>query len=190
MKLVLRAKEMMGDLPPYWHENEEMQLILNAQSIPLDKLHQEALIILQDAYLSTMSESRISEWEKWLKLEPIGTVEERRTRILRYFGVIVKLNEESIKTLVARFCNNANARVKFKDGEIKIIVIPLPENFMDELDFSILEAEIAIRKPQHLGVNIERYIATWGEIAEDFDTWGSLKTYQNWNEILMYISEW
>ena len=189
MQLVLRAKEMMQYLPVYWHENEEMKRIFHAQSVEIDGLHEDALVILNDAFLATMGESRIAEWEKWLKLPNSGTLEERRLRIFQYFGVISKLNEQSIKTLVAMLHDNARASVRVINSDIYVMVLPLPENFMDELDFTQLNQQLSIRKPCHLGLIIERAFSNWGDIKNSFNSWADVRNLRNWEEVVMFIPE-
>ena len=190
MQLVLRAKEMMEYLPPYWHENEEMKRILHAQSVEIDRLHEDAFVILNDAFLLTMGEKRIVEWEKWLKLPPTGSLEDRRLQIMRYFGVISKLNEEAIKVLVATLHDDARAKVQIIDSDIKITVIPLPENSLDELDFTKLTEQLTIRKPCHLGLVIVRGYSNWGDVKNTIQTWGDVKNdFKNWEGVFLYIPE-
>lgn len=190
MQLVLRAKKMMEYLPPYWHENEEMKRILHAQSVEIDGLHEDAFVILDDAFLSTMGEKRIREWETWLNLPPTGTLEDRRSQIMRYFGVITKLNEESIKVLVATLNDGARAKVQIVDSDIKITVIPLPENYLDELDFTKLTEQISIRKPCHLGVVIVRGYSSWNDVKTTIQTWGDVRNdFKNWEGVFLYIPE-
>lgn len=190
MQLVLRAKEMMEYLPIYWHENEEMKRVLHAQSVELDDLHGEAFIILNDAFLMKMGESRIAEWEKWLTLPPNGSLEDRRLRIMQYFGVISKLNEEAIKVLVATLHDDARAKVQIFDSDIKITVVPLPEHYLDELDFTKLIEQLSIRKPCHLGLSVERGYSVWNDVKTTIQTWGDVKNnFKNWEGVFLYIPE-
>lgn len=190
MQLVFRAKEMMEYLPPFWHDNEEMKRILHAQSVEIDGLHEDAFVILNDAFLATMGEKRIREWETWLNLPPTGTIEDRRLQIMQYFGVISKLNEEAIKVLVATLHNDARAKVQILDSDIKITVVPLPEHQSDELDFTQLSNQITIRKPCHLGLSIERGYSTWGGVRDGrLRSWGEVRTLKNWEDVLLYVPE-
>lgn len=182
------GERMMGYLPPYWHEVAEMKEILETEGVELDGLIPKGGKILLDAFIMTASESRIAEWEKWLKLAPSGTLEQRRMRVLQYFSVISKLSDQSIKTLVASLYNGARALNQFEDSTIKVTVVPLPERFMDELDFSLLIEQLNVRKPCHIGVTAERGYSDWGDVAETINSWGDVKTkFKNWEEVLMYI---
>ena len=149
-------KRMMGYLPPYWEESAEMQQILKTEGAEIDTLNERTKSIYLDAFIMSASESRIYEWEKWLKLPPAGTLEERKRKVLSYFQVFVKLNEGVIKTLASVVYNGARAKVKFEDGEIKIMIIPLPENYLDT-DTNLLVEQLEPKKPCHIGVSASRF---------------------------------
>lgn len=188
--LVLSAKRMMENLPPYWHEYEEMQELLKAMGVEIDNLTDGSEAIINDAFIMTMGENRIAEWEKWLKLPPTGTLEDRRMAILSYFAVISKMTRESIEVLVAQLYDDARAIVRFKNSTLKITIKPLPENDTDELDFQRLINQLELRKPCHITLNVDRYISTWGEVKQGFTSWGDVKNRrQNWQEVYDFILE-
>lgn len=183
------AKRMMGYLPPYWHESLEMQEILKAQGKEIELLNTKIESIYLDAFIMSASESRIAEWEKWLKLPPSGTLDERRRRILSYFQVFVKLNEGVIKTLASVLYRGARAKVSFADGEIKIIVVPLPENYLDT-DTKLLVSQLEPKKPCHIGVKASRFQCTWGDINNSFGTWAEAHAKRpTWRDILLHVPD-
>lgn len=182
------GERMLHYLPPYWHPNAEMQQIMQTEGAEVTAINQQAVCIYTDAFIMQASESRIAEWEKWLKLPPTGTLDERRRRILSYFQTFVKLSEGVIKTLVATIFNGARARVKFIDSEIQIIVIPLPENYLDTIDVTLLNTQLEPKKPCHIGIATSRYMCTWGDINRSFTTWGQAKAARpTWNDIKYHI---
>ena len=188
MELKGKAKEMMDYLPQYWQDIEEMKYILHSQGIEFESLTEEVKNILNDAYILTASEKRISQWEKRLKLPPTGTLDERRMAVLRYIAMNSKLSGTLIKSLVASAYNNARAKVDFKDSTINVIVVPLPEHFLDELDFSILEDQLELRKPCHIGLHVERGYSKWGDVKDTIRTWGDVKNdFKNWEGVYLYI---
>lgn len=182
-------KRMMGYLPPYWEKSAEMQQILKTEGAEIDTLNERIKYIYLDAFIMRASEERIAEWEQWLKLPPAGTLDERRRRILSYFQVFVKLNEGVIKTLVAVIYNGARAKVAFVDGEIKIVVVPLPENYLDT-DTSLLISQLEPKKPCHIGVSAKRFQCTWGDINREFKTWAEAKAKRpTWRDILLHVPD-
>ena len=186
--LVLSAKRMMEYLPPFWHEYAEMQQILQNEGLELDDLDDSSNCILNDAFILTMGESRIEEWEAWLKLPPNGTLDDRRMAILSYFAVIAKMTRESIEVLVASLYSNARAEVIFKNSTINITIKPLPDHDADELDFQRLLDQLKLRKPCHITLFTERWYCTWGDIKNGFNTWQALKDDRtNWQHVIQFI---
>lgn len=188
--LVLSAKRMMEYLPPYWYEYTEMQQILKNEGAEIDTLDDESEFILTDAFLYTMTERRIEEWEEWLGLPPTGTLEDRRMAILNYFAVISKLTRESIQVLVSQLYQGARAIVRFKDSTIKITIKPLPEHDTEEIGFQILIDQLNPRKPTHIPLYVDRYISTWGEVNRGFSSWGNMKNRRtDWQAVYDFILE-
>lgn len=190
MDLNVTAERMMSYLPMFWHENLEMQQILQSQGFEIDGVDDKGNFIFSESYIMTCSESRLEEWEKWLKIIPNGSVEDRRLTVLAYFSVIAKLSRTSIKSLVSVLYNGARADVLLRNSTIKVIISPLPEHFDDDLDLSKLLKQLESRKPCHLGVSAERFYTTWGDIRLGFNDWSLLKTdLSNWEKVILYILE-
>lgn len=188
MELSGKGKEMMEHLPPYWHDVEEMQHILHSEGVEFELLTEEVKNILKDAYIMTASEKRISDWEKRLKLPPTGTLDDRRKAVLQYIANNSKLSSTVIKSLVASLYNNARSKVDFDDSTINVTVVPLPERFLDELDFSLLKNQLELRKPCHIGLHVERGYSKWGDVKDTIRTWGDVKNnFKNWEGVYLYI---
>lgn len=190
MDLNVSAERMMSYLPMFWHDNLEMQQILQSQGFEIDGVDDNGNFIFSESFIMTCSESRLEEWEKWLKIIPNGSIEDRRLTVLAYFSVIAKLSRTSIKSLVSVLYNGARADVLLKNSTIKVIISPLPEHFDDELNLDKLLKQLESRKPCHLGVTAERFYTTWDDVKNGFDTWqllrGKMKT---WEKVILFILE-
>ena len=186
-KLVIDFNTMLNYLPPFWHENEEMRQILSVHEYEFNEALTESEIIIQDAFILTMSEDRVKQWEKALGLPPNGTLEERRMAVLGYFSVIAKLTEESIKAMAIRLYDGARARIKFEDSTIKVEVVPLPKNYETQVAFPLLREWIYEKKPCHIALEVERYYTTWGEVKNDFSSWGKVVLQKTWQDVILFI---
>lgn len=190
IELVLSAKRMRDYLPMYWFEFTEMNELLKAQGIELDSLDTEKSFILVDAFILEMREERIQEWERWLKLPPNGTLQDRRMAILNYFAVISKMTKQSIQATVAALYKGARANVVFEESTIKVTIIPLPEHYRDELDLSLLYKQLYERKPCHIALFSERYMDTWGDVNKWVGSWDELSTRcDDWQDVKIFIGE-
>lgn len=188
MELRLKSDVLMEYLPEYLHNNLEFKTIFDSLGLDIDKINSESEIILTDSFIMTLSEKRLSEWEKWLKIGAIGTLEDRRLTILSYFAVISKLTEQSIKALTSSLYEGARAFVNFEDSTIKITVAPLPEHEKEQLDFPKLYNQLQIRKPCHIDLFIERYMTTWGEIETNIANWGLVSTRcKTWRGVELFM---
>lgn len=180
-----RMKEMQ---PEYWYEYEEMQELLKALGVEIDDANTEGELVLTDAFIMTMEEDRVEEWEKWLGLPPNGTLEERRLAILDYFMVIAKLTRDAIKAIVSASCDGARAEVVFKESTIRVEIKPLPEHDIEEVNMDKVYRQLYTRKPCHISLTLTRFYCTWGDVKNGFNTWQALKDDRpTWNAVKLFI---
>lgn len=179
------AKRMMNYLPDYWHKSAEMQEILESDGIEIAQLLNKARSIYGDSFILTASESRIKEWEQDLKLVPTGTLEQRRLMVLSVLRGAGKLNETKIKGIVNAF-TGGDSIVTFADSTINVQV--MPPNNGEVFLFPDIERSINPRKPAHIGLVVERFYSTWGDIKEQFDSWGELSAEKaDWKAVYNHI---
>lgn len=180
------AKRLMGYLPDYWHKSPEMQEILESDGIEIEQLLNKARSIYGDSFILTASESRVKEWEEDLRIIPTGTLEQRRLMVLSVLRGAGKLNEAKIKGIVNAF-TGGDAIVAFADSTINVQVLP-PNNGEVYL-FPDIERSISPRKPAHIGLVVERFYSTWGDIKEQFSSWEDLRTSKaDWKAVYNHIT--
>lgn len=177
--------ELMKYLPEYWHPNAEMQQIQqNTLNYSLYNLHNAYNVITTEAYIGTSNNARLTEWEHDLGITSSDTLEERRRNILSFFKRKGKLDEENIRLIVNNFANGADCIVEFIPSYIRILIRPRHEN---ETVFPKVESIINAKKPAHLGLYVERYYCTWGEVKDSFDTWNDVKNKGSWNDVRLFL---
>ena len=177
---------LIGYLPDYWHKSEEMQEILESDGIEIEQLLNKARSIYGDSFILTASESRVKEWEQDLKIIPTGTLEQRRLMILSVLRGAGKLNEPKIKKIVNTF-TGGDAIVTFADSTINVQV--LPPNNGEVFLFPDIERSISPRKPAHIGLVVERFYSTWGDIKEQFSSWEDLlNSKADWKAVYNHIT--
>ena len=180
------SERMMNYLPRFWHPNLEMIEILKTVGIELDKLVTAYKIIYTDAFILTASEKRIKEWERDLQIQPTGTLEQRRLFVLSKLRGSGKLNEPKIKSIVSAFTDGGGAIVTFANSTINIKV--LPPNNGEVFLFPDIIRTISPRKPAHLGLVVERFYSTWGDIKDQFTSWQDLNDSKtDWKAVKNHI---
>lgn len=185
-KLVVTAKErLILYLPEYWHTVKEMYSLCKSEDIEIDFLHWNIKSVHGEQFIITASEKRINQWEKFLRISPKGTLDDRKEYILSVFQSSLKLNEKNIRAIIKRL-NGKGAVVKLENSNLII------EAFSDiNKDFlSTIENIINPRLPTHLGLNLKKYWSMWNDLKSDYKerSWEQEMTdFKDWNAIINYI---
>ena len=165
----------------------EFQAIIDAEYPEFEALEKGNERVISDAYLLTMTEDRVKEWENMLDIRPLenSSIEDRRDTIIARVRGQGKLNTEMINIIVGTF-TGGTANSWIKDGTLYVEITPPPNN--KKYRFKNVEQELAKKVPAHLGFKVERNYYTWGEIKENDPTWQDvLDEFEYWNEVLLFI---
>lgn len=175
---------MIGYYPQVIRKIEEFNAIVDAEYPEFDDLSVAKERITQDAYLLTMSEERIAEWEKILGIVPLAnsTIEDRRDVILARIRGQGKLNTELINTIVKTF-TGGTAISYIADSTLFVEITPPPEN--KSYKFANVEHEISLKIPAHLNFQISRNYATWADISDAHVDWQNVyDEHDLWEDVL------
>ena len=143
--------------------------------------------VLENAFLASMGEARIKQWEDILHLNRTlsDSVDMRRAIVIARLQRHGKLNTASINKLVETF-TGGTAESYVRDSTLYVWITP-PENSR-EYRFSAIEEELNRRKPAHLGLNVSRVNQTWGEVKTKCSTWQvEANMYSTWNDTVYDI---
>lgn len=160
---------------------------VDGELIHIEGIAEGAERVINDAYLTTMSEDRIEQWENMLGIQPIegSSVSDRRETVIARIRGQGKLNTNLINIIVGTFTGGtANSWVK--DGVLYVEITPPPNN--KQYQFSNVEQELKNKIPAHLGLRVERNYYTWGEIEKTYATWGDVETaFDKWEDVLLFV---
>lgn len=184
------AKELKLYLPLIFQDIVELEELSKAETPLIQELEEKTNRVVDDAFMTTMSESRLAEWEKALGIPPsTDPLEQRRSVVLSRFRGTGKLNKTLINAMVNAFTGGTST-VAFANGILTVKVAPPTSTF---LDFSVskLTEELAKRKPAHLLLNVELSYITWGQIKNNFSSWQDIiDNFDNWTEVYsFYINQ-
>ncbi len=141
--------------------------------------------LIDESTISRASAERVREWESLLAIVPMGTLSQRKMMILATLKGQGKLNEAKIKDIVESFTGDPDAEVTFRNSRIKIRIFP-PGN--GEI-FLFPDVERVLRPliPVHIGLGVERWYCTWGDIRDNFSDWQAVSgSFTDWNDVKMY----
>lgn len=182
-----KRERMLQRLPRVFSVIEDFQAVMATEGLEFDNSDKDAMSMLTDAYLSTMGENRIKEWEKILKINAIqgSSLSDRRETIQARLYNNEKLNTDSISHIVGIF-TGGTAESWFEDSTLYVKILPPPGN--KAYRFENVEYELAQRMPSHLNFQVTRKYYTWQDTYEDNKTWQSVKdNYPNWEELLLTV---
>ena len=180
-------ERMNGYYPLVVQAIKEFQAIINSEYPEIEALHEGNERVLTDAYLTTMTEERIEQWEKILKIQPIenSTIEDRRDTILARVRGQGKLNTALINSIVNTF-TGGTAISYIVDSVLYVEITPPPEN--KQYQFTNVEQELALKVPSHLGLRVARNYYTWNDIITYAPTWQRVyDSFETWEDVYLYV---
>lgn len=181
------GNRMIGYYPRIVSDLLEYQALMQTLGFEIDFFRTEIVLTFRDAFLTTMGEERIVQWEQALNLtyDDGDTLNDRRDAIIARFRGGNKLNSESIDKIVNAF-TGGKSDSKFRDSTITVRVTPPPKN--KQFKFSNVERELSKRIPAHLNFQVFRAYSSWNELKEDFDNWNDVKTsFEDWESVRLYV---
>lgn len=147
-------QRMLDSYSPALQRIYEFQGIVDAEYPEFDLFAENLQDVLNDAYLSTMGEDRVYEWETRLGL-PHDTslpLQSRRNVIMAHIFQKNKLNTETLDFLVDTF-TQGHAEYKIKDSTLFIEFYPHIDSVYKLKTFV---NEIMNRKPAHIGYMVSQ----------------------------------
>lgn len=183
-----RTINLKSYLPPILQDIVEYNEISNSESPELTEIETHTENLILDAFISTMSEDRLVEWERALGIPPSNaSIVDRRSVVLSKYRGTGKLNSELISAIVNAFTGGfATTTFDAENGVINVY-LKAPNSSFVGFDKSNVEKELAKRKPAHLLLNVKLDYSTWKDISDDFLDWQHVKTeFSDWDSVKQY----
>lgn len=186
---LMHCERMWNYYPEIVKKIKEFPAMVQAKCPEMGFLSEERVKILNNAWMLTMDETRVKQWERLLGIVPLpdSTIEDRRETIAaRVYGGY-KLNTESIRAIVNIF-TQSGCRSYFRDSTIYVIIYPPSGD--KTYKFENIENELWRRVPAHLNLNVSRSYSTWGDVNNHHASWNTLyNEYNNWEDIYFWLPE-
>lgn len=164
----------------------EFKAIVDALAPEFEELNKSQLDVIHDAYLLTMGEKRIEQWERILKIQPLldSTLDDRRDTIIARIRGQGKLNTALINSIVNAF-TGGTANSWIEDSVLYVEITPPPNN--KSFKFANVEQEISKKVPAHIGFQVSRNYYEWGEFKDNNHTWQDMYDLGNWEDVYLFV---
>lgn len=165
----------------------EFQAIIKSEYPEFDLLNSENEKVIDDAYLLTMSEERVEQWENILGIAPLedSTVGDRRDTIVARIRGQGKLNTAMINSIVSAF-TGGTANSWISDSVLYVEITPPPGN--KQYKFANVEQELSHKVPAHIGLKVSRNYFTWGEVKDNHVNWQEVKDeLDTWEDVYLFV---
>lgn len=166
---------------------QEFRAIIDGEYPEFNLTHDNTQVIIDNAYLTTMDESRIIQWENALNIIPLAnsSIEDRRATIIARIRGSGKLNTALINRIVAVF-TGGTAISYIQNSALHVEIQPPPSS--KSYKFKNVENELKRRIPAHLGLSVTRSYQTWNDVKTNHATWDAVKnTYTRWRNVIYDI---
>lgn len=178
-------ERMLGYYPKVIQSILEYQVILQTESPEIEGINTKKDTVLSDAYLLTMSEGRIKQWESILGINVSegSTLEDRRETIIARIRGQGKLNTALINTIVKTF-TGAGCNSWFEDSTLFIRLLP-PKISNKEYIIDNIRQEIIAKVPAHIKLDLDKAWQYWVDVNNGYGSWSQVKAYYgNWEDVL------
>ena len=180
-------KRMTSYYPPVIQKILEFQGIINSEYPEFELLKAGNERVISDAYLLTMSEQRIVQWEKYFNIQPLenATLDSRRNNIIARIRGQGKLNTNLIEAIV-KSVSGGDCKCWIENSTLNVSLLPSNDN---NTSFEIIVAniinELSRKVPAHLGLNVYVNPTTWKDINEVNGKWKIVNmTHNTWKDVL------
>lgn len=182
------GNRMINYYPPVIANITDFRALIGAEFPEVESLYDAKEEVLDNAFFTTMNESRIKEWENALKIVPLAdsTIEDRRDVIISRIRGQGKLNSATIKSIVNSF-TYGSAKSWIEDGTLYVEITPPANN--KQYRFENVEAALRNKVPLHIGLVVRRNYTEWDlllDVSAQDKTWqGVYDRHETWEDVLL-----
>lgn len=180
--ITISGDRMFSYYPAVVQQILEFQAIIQSEGFEVDFLKNNIQLLVNEAYLTTMSEERVASWEKALGMHYSSndTLQDRRDAIIARIRGQGKLNTTLINSIVNAF--TGGTAISYIDDSVLYVKVDSPAN-NKQYKFPNVRRELLKKVPAHLGLEVFRGYSTWEEIKNNFTDWNTINQLTSWEDI-------
>lgn len=186
----MRRERMLGYYPSAIQSILEFNAIVDTEFPVIDDIDSNKECVLLDAYLTTMSERRITQWERKFGIQPApdATLENRRDVVIARIRGQGKLNTALINTIVKSFTGEG-CDCWIKDSVLYVELEQFDESKISpDVVMANITNELSRKIPAHLGLRVQLIYKLWGDVNSGNRSWETLRlpypSANTWKDVL------
>lgn len=133
-----RQADILSYLPPFLQEVEQFQTYAEITNPELNRIWELNEKLFRNQFILTADEEGISHFEKFPNLDPVGTLEERRQRVLDNWNLYPLYTRQVLYEKLKNLCGEGHFELDishFSDYEIYLnLTPPLNGNLEEVID--------------------------------------------------------
>jgi hypothetical protein len=181
-------ERMKGYLPSAISSITEFHCVLDGESQEFNTLNIAKDRVIADAYLPTMSEQRIAQWEKYLGIRPLesATLDDRRNIIIARIRGQGKLNTHLINTIV-KTVTGQGCKCWLENNTLHVSLLLFDDSKISMEDaITNVTNELALKLPAHIGLTVDIAYVRWDEVNAKHGNWTGVRTtYGTWEDVIL-----
>lgn len=182
-------------LPDFIAYTREFKEIIREDNKQLNIFNNHLDRTIDNNYIEGADEYGISRIEKFLKINPIGNLSQRKDFLRALYLNGNKTNKTRIEEIIKNVTGGKSI-IKFwtedeagnqagKQGYLEIKV--LSPDLSKDYNFSNLERLIRPLIAAHIKLSIKKWFATWNDLKESCTNWEAVKNNSDWEYVYSFI---
>lgn len=131
-----RQADILSYLPSFLQEVEQFQIYADITNPELNRIWELNEKLLRNQFILTADEEGITHFEKFPKLSPVGTLEERRQRLLDNWNLYPLFTRQVLYERLKNLCGEGHFELDishFSDYEIYLTLYPPLDGDLNEI---------------------------------------------------------
>ena len=157
-----RQADLLSYLPPFLQDVEQFQIYADITNPELNRIWELNEKLFRNQFIVTADEEGITHFEKFPNLAPIGTLEERRQRLLDNWNLYPLFTRQVLYERLKKLCGEGHFELDishFSDYEIYLSLnLPLIGNLSEVIDLFSWNYMLPANLLYQINITLEKLI--------------------------------
>ncbi|MDF2586635.1 MAG: hypothetical protein K0S41_476 [Anaerocolumna sp.] len=182
-------------VPDFIAEIPEFAKLYKIENEALDTLYADINQVKNDAFIKSASNYSINRLESFMNIKGAGTLNQRKSYLITMLQKGNKLSEKLIKE-IANTITGSDCVVTFigsdelvnpEPGYGLLRVQVLSPDSSKNYRYDDIVRALKPLVPGHIKLFVIKYYSTWADVINNFNSWNTVKSYDNWSQVKNYL---